>query len=98
MRFELRYTPTAAAQRSALERDRNLRKRWKAVRKTLGMMETDLRHPGLNTHKCHSLRGANGEEVFEAYAENRTPAAYRVFWHYGPAKGQLTIIAITGHP
>jgi hypothetical protein len=31
------------------------------------------------------------------YAHN-TPAAFRVFWYYGPEKGQITILAITGHP
>lgn len=98
MRFEILYTETAAAQRDALERSKNLAKRWKAVRKTLGLMEVNLRHPGLNTHKLESLKGPAGEDVFEAYAENNTPAAYRIFWHYGPKKGQVTIIAITDHP
>jgi len=28
----------------------------------------------------------------------RPAAAYRVFWCYGPAKGDITIIAITRHP
>jgi len=37
-------------------------------------------------------------KAFESYAEQNTPAAYRVFWHYGPEKGQVTIIAITSHP
>ena len=52
------------------------------------------RHPSLNTHKFTSLSGAQGEEVFEAYAENNTPSAYRIFWHYGPNKQQITIIAM----
>lgn len=98
MRFELLYTATAGAQRDALERSPNLAKRWKAVRKTLALLETNLRHPGLNTHKYESLKGPRGEDVFEAYAENETPAAYRVFWHYGPKKAQITVVAITGHP
>ena len=98
MRFELLYTPTAGAQRDALEASTNQAKRWRAVRKTLALMETNIRHPGLNTHKFDSLIGYNGEEVFEAYAENKTPAAYRVFWHYGPKKSQITIVAITQHP
>ena len=38
------------------------------------------------------------EPVFEAYAENQTPGAYRIFWCYGPDKKQITIIAITPHP
>ena len=38
------------------------------------------------------------EEIFEAYAENKTPAAWRIFWYYGPNKKQITILAITPHP
>ena len=38
------------------------------------------------------------EDVFEAYAENNTPGAYRIFWYYGPGKNQITILAITPHP
>lgn len=50
------------------------------------------------THKYDSLSGPNGEEVFEAYAENNTPGAYRIFWYYGPSRGMITILAITPHP
>jgi hypothetical protein len=94
----LKFTPTARRQLRELERDKSLEKRLKAVRKTLGLMETNLRHPSLNTHEYKSLKGAKGEKVFEAYAESRTPAAYRVFWHYGPAKDEITVLAITPHP
>jgi hypothetical protein len=95
---QLLYTPTAEQERKDLEADKSLDKRWKAVRKALGMMEVNLKHPGLHTHKYDSLIGDNGEDVFEAYAENNTPAAYRIFWHYGPGKGEITIVAITPHP
>jgi hypothetical protein len=81
-----------------LERDRGLAKRWKAVRKTLGRLQVDPHHPGLRSHEFGSMSGAAGEKVFESYAEQETPAAYRVFWHYGPAKGRITILAITRHP
>jgi hypothetical protein len=37
-------------------------------------------------------------KVFEAYAQNKTPGAYRVFWCYGPEQGEITVIAITPHP
>ena len=94
----LKSTPTARRQLEELERDKGLEKRLKAVRKTLGLMETNLRHPSLNTHEYKSLKGAKGEKVFEAYAESRTPAAYRVFWHYGPGKNEITVLAITPHP
>ena len=51
------------------------------------------------------LRKLDGEEVFEAYAQNNTPGAYRVFFCYGPDRmdarkrvAVLTIVAITPHP
>jgi hypothetical protein len=98
MAFSLKFTLQAEADLDALEADRGLIKRLKAVRKTLGYLETNPRHPSLNTHKYSALTGPNGEEIFEAYAENRTPAAYRIFWFYGPGKKEITIIAITQHP
>lgn len=61
-------------------------------------MQVNLRHLSLNTHEYHSFQGKNGEKVFEAYAQQRTPGAYRIFWHYGPLKNELTIIAILPHP
>lgn len=98
MSFELRFTEQADNDLTLLEKSTRLNKRLKAVRKALGYLQTNPRHPGLNTHKYSSLHGKNGEEIFEAYAENNTPAAYRIFWHYGPSKNIITIIAITAHP
>lgn len=98
MPFDLKFTIEADANLDSLEKDKGLQKRLKAVRKALGYLETNPRHSGLNTHKYSSLVGKNGEEIFEAYAENNTPAAYRIFWHYGPGKNVITVIAITAHP
>jgi len=98
MSFKLLFTHQASEDFDALEKNPSLKKRFKAVRKTLGFLEANPKHPSLNTHKFHSLEGENGEEIFEAYAENNTPAAYRIFWHYGPSKKEITIIAITAHP
>lgn len=98
MSFELRFTQQADDDLSILEDTAHLIKRLKAVRKALGYLQTNPRHPGLNTHKYSSLQGKNGEEIFEAYAENNTPVAYRIFWHYGPGQNIITIIAITPYP
>jgi hypothetical protein len=46
----------------------------------------------------HWHRNSNGEDIFEAYAENNTPGAYRIFWVYGLGKDVITIVAITAHP
>ncbi len=98
MSFKLFFTHQANQDLMELENNSSLSKRLKAVRKALGYLETNPKHPGLNTHKYNSLRAANGEEIFEAYAENNTPAAYRIFWYYGPNKKEITILAITPHP
>jgi hypothetical protein len=96
MRFRLVLTSEAKDVLKQLATS-DLRKH-KKVLKTLGLLETNLRHPGLKTHKYDSFQGPKREEVFEAYVENRTPGAYRVFWFYGPGSSQITILAITPHP
>ncbi len=95
MQFYLRFSTEAKEALDSLQQVDP--RKYQKVLKTLGLMETNLRHPSLNTHKYESLAGPNGE-VFEAYVENKTPAAFRVFWHYGPGKEIITILAITPHP
>jgi hypothetical protein len=98
------FTPTANAQLTALEKTPSQTALLKQVRKALGYLEIDPHHPGLQTHEFTSLSGVHGEKVFEAYAQNNTPGAYRIFWHYGPDEikrkkrvSVITIIAITRH-
>jgi hypothetical protein len=105
MNRELRFTPEARRNLAELENNPAKRGTLKQVCKTLGFLETNRRHPSLNTHLFRSLHGPAGEEVFEAYAQNETPGAYRVFFMYGPDRIErkkrirvLTIIAITPHP
>lgn len=98
MPFSLVFSEDATQQYQNLLENPALAKRLKAVRKALGLLEINPRHPSLNTHKYSILQGANGEEVFEAYAENHTPIAYRIFWNYGIGKNIITILAITPHP
>lgn len=92
------FTNEALHSLDFLEKRPDLSKRLKAVRKCLGYLELNPRHPSLNTHKFQSLSQKHGVEIFEAYAENATPQAYRIFWYYGPGKNEITIIAITPHP
>jgi mRNA-degrading endonuclease RelE of RelBE toxin-antitoxin system len=94
--FTLKLTREAEEQLAQL--DRSDRKKAREVRKTLGYLETNPRHPGLRTHKYDTLSRTAGFEVFEAYVENQTPGAYRVFFSYGPGENQITVLAITSHP
>lgn len=98
MKFKLQYSREAKAQFLELENNKSKQKQYKAVAKTLGLMQINLRHPSLKTHKFDEIFSPIGGEVFESYAENNTPGAYRVFWCYGPDRGCLYIIAITPHP
>ncbi len=96
--FEIFWTDAAMEQYEKLKANSSLAKRRKAVKKCIEFLASNPRHPGLHTHQYTSLSGPKGEKVFEAYAEQSTPAAYRVFWYYGPERDQVTIIAITPHP
>ena len=98
MPFILQFSAEAGSQMDDLAGDGAKAKRLKAVNKALALLEFNPRHPGLRTHKFTSKRGLNGEDVFEAYAENNTPGAYRIFWCYGPGKEVITVLAITPHP
>jgi len=81
-----------------LAQDNSLATKLKSVRKALGYLETNPRHPGLRTHKYKSMKSDTNEELFIAYVENNTPGAYRIFWYYGPDKNTITIAAIRPHP
>ena len=98
--LELVFTRSARAQLDHLEADRSKLGLVKQVKKSLGDLQTNPRNPSLRTHVFHSLPHPYrpNEKVFEAYVQHRTPAAYRIFWCYGPEKRQMTIIAITPHP
>jgi len=73
---------------------------FKQVTKCVRQLATNPRHSGLQTHEFETMPHPfeKGQKVFEAYAQQHTPGAYRVFWCYGPRKGEITIIAITPHP
>lgn len=96
--FEIFLTDEAKNQLERLKKDKGLEKRYNAVKKAIRFLSENPRHKSLKTHEFTSLTGPNGEKIFEAYAEQSTPAAYRIFWYYGPGRNQMTILAITPHP
>jgi hypothetical protein len=98
--FDLRLTQSAQTQLDRLKKDRSKSGLIKQVKKTLGFLQTNPRHPSLQTHPYHSLEHPYdpNQKVFEAYVQQKTPGAYRVFWCYGPQKRRISVIAITPHP
>lgn len=98
MTYRLRFTKEAANILGDLESRKQYAKKLRKVRKALGQLQNNPRHPGLNSHKYSSLQGPGGEDVWDSYVENNTPSAWRIYWCYGPGPDQITIITIGPHP
>ena len=88
-RDEKKVPPAKAAKKTKSSKDAGL---FKQILKALKLLQENPRHPGLQTHPYHSLPHPyqKGEKVFEAYAQNNAPGAYRVFWCYRPRPGGIT--------
>lgn len=96
--MKIHLTDEAIENLEALKKDSSKARILKDVVKAFELMKINLRHPSLNTHEYKNLKGPRGEKVFEAYAQNNTPGAYRIFWYYGPVEDSLSIFAIVKHP
>lgn len=66
--------------------------------KALYLLSANPFYPGLCSHEISSLTKKYNKKVFESYLENRTPGAARMFWSYGPGRGEITILALEPHP
>ncbi len=100
---ELRANAEAAlASRKAKKKKKSSKAEglFKQVHKAIDLLRDNPKHPGLHTHEYDSITNPydKNAKVFEAYAQNATPGAYRIFWCYGPKAGEITILAITPHP
>ena len=66
--------------------------------KALGYLRQNPRHQSLASHEIAALTRKHGFKIFQAYLENNTPSAGRMFWAYGPDKGDITVLATEPHP
>jgi len=71
---------------------------FKKILKAFNLLATNPRSKSLSTHEIKVLSKKYGFKVFQSYLENKVPSAGRIFWAYGPEKGQITILAIEPHP
>lgn len=71
---------------------------FKKLVKALGFLSQNPRHPSLASHEIEDLSRKYAIKIFQSYLENNTPAAGRMFWAYGPDKGDITVLAIEPHP
>jgi hypothetical protein len=102
MPYKLRFAKQAAETLKTLERGGpNEQAKLRKVRRALGKLEQDPRHPGLASHRYESFPVDRDVTVWDSYVENRTPSAWRIFWCYGPDEPDqpvITVLAITPHP
>ena len=96
--FELEWTDEAKEVYNRLKGNPSQKIRYNAVKKTIKYLSENPQHNSLQTHPFLSLEGPNGEKVFEAYAQQNTHAAYRVFWYYGAKRDIIVLLTITAHP
>ena len=80
---------------TAKKEDELLRKK---MGKAIHLLSQNPRHPGLHSHEISSLTARYGIKVWQSYLENDTPKAGRLYWAYGPDKGDITIIGLEPHP
>jgi hypothetical protein len=78
--------------------DKNEEMFFKKWVKALGYLSANPRHNSLASHEIDDLTRKHGIKIFQSYLESKTPAAGRMFWAYGPDKGDITILAIEPHP
>jgi len=95
----IQYTPDAIQQLSALSSNKSNKVQYKAVTKALAYLEIDTKHPSLHSHDNEEMTRYYGSKnkIFQSYAQNNTPGAYRIFWLYGPEEKEITVVAITQH-
>ncbi len=96
MAFTLKLTEETISQLASLKKSNP--KKHKRVLACLAKLESNPKHPGLRSHQYESLDKLHGQKIWESYAENDTPGAYRVFWFYGPGKQEITVVSVTPHP
>lgn len=68
----------------------------KKIKNKIELLGQNPKHNSLNSHEYTSLSKRYGVKIFGIYIENKTPGAYRLFWHYH-GNNIIRIVAITPH-
>ena len=66
--------------------------------KALNLLSENPKYNSLNSHEIPPLSRKYGIKIWQSYLENNVPAAGRIFWAYGPNKGEITILGVEPHP
>jgi hypothetical protein len=97
---QLRFTADATHTLRELEEGgKAAESKLKKVRRALAHLQANPRHPGLHSHQYESFPGRTAEKVWDSYVENHAPAAWRLYWMYGPnekdaAGNEISVITV----
>jgi len=97
MMFNIKMTPLALKQLEEITKREPRQGLLKQITKTIRFLSENPRHPSLHTHKNQKLSNLHKLDIFQVYAQNYTPGAYRIFFTYS-AKDEITITSIETHP
>lgn len=95
--FNIKMTPLALKQLEEIKKREPRQGLLKQITKTIRFLSENPKHPSLHTHKNQKLSNLHGLNIFQVYAQNYTPRAYRIFFIYS-AKNEITITSIEAHP
>jgi hypothetical protein len=96
--FDIIWADSAKETFNYLKSNPSEKKHYKSVKNAINKLAQNPKYPGLQSHPFESLKGVGAEKVYESYAENNTPGAYRLFWYYGATKNTINLFLITHHP
>src|SRR5258708_2840030 len=94
--WELRQDLQTKFDQNTLDGDE--RRLFKKLQECVLLLAENPGHPGLSTHEIKPLSARFRQKVWQSYLENRTPAAGRLYWVYGPERGVITIVGLEQHP
>lgn len=69
----------------------------KQLKKCLGLLSSNPRHPGLNSHPLVGSEESTGLKIWTSYVQNKTPSAHRVLWCYSNTKKEIIILQVIPH-
>lgn len=82
MPFKLEFSEEALLKLTKWEANKSKTDVLKQVRKTLGLMETNLKHSSLHTHKFDGIKSRLGA-IFESYVQNNAQPLMEFFGYMG---------------
>lgn len=77
------------------KKEKQLYKKWG---KAMKLLSENPFYPSLRTHDIEPLTKRYGVKVWQSYLENKTSAAMRMYWVYGPDQKDITVIGLEPHP